>query len=77
MKLTKKELASLKEIVAEIKKIEGVIANLELQKSNAVNHYRAMRESVDSYKEVLQKKYGDVKIDVATGTITKANEETK
>jgi hypothetical protein len=77
MKLTKKELASLKEIVAEIKKIEGVIANLELQKSNAVNHYRAMRESVDSYKEVLQQKYGDVQIDVATGTITKANEETK
>jgi hypothetical protein len=77
MKLTKKELASLKEIVAEIKKIEGVIANLELQKSNAVNHYRAMRESVDGYKEVLQKKYGDVQIDVATGTIKKANEETK
>ncbi len=77
MKLTKKELSNLREIVAEIKKVEGVVANLELQKSNAVNHYRAMRESVDSYKEVLQKKYGDVQIDVASGNITKTDEETK
>jgi hypothetical protein len=77
MKLTKKEHAGLQGAIAEIRKVESAIANLELQKSNAINHLRAMTEGLEEFKGVLTEKYGDVKIDVATGNITKANEETK
>ena len=77
MKLTKKEHASLKGLVDAIKQVESAIGQLELQKSNAINAMRERIETLDSIKKVLTKKYGDVNIDVATGNIKKANEETK
>tara|TARA_R110000782_G_scaffold135076_2_gene227499 strand:- start:3994 stop:4227 length:234 start_codon:yes stop_codon:yes gene_type:complete len=77
MKLTEKEHASLKELVEAIKQVESAIGQLELQKSNAINAMRERIDTLDSIKKVLTKKYGDVNINVATGNIEKANEETK
>jgi|TARA_R110000765_G_scaffold194648_1_gene300231 hypothetical protein len=77
MKLTEKEHASLKELVEAIKQVESAIGQLELQKSNAINAMRERIETLDNIKKVLTKKYGDVNINVATGNIEKANEETK
>ncbi len=77
MKLTEKEHASLKELVEGIKQVESAIGQLELQKSNAINAMRERIDTLDSIKKVLTKKYGDVNINVATGNIEKANEETK
>ena len=77
MKLTEKEHASLKELVEAIKQVESAIGQLELQKSNAINAMRERIDTLDSIKKVLTRKYGDVNINVATGNIEKANEETK
>jgi|TARA_R110000787_G_scaffold198074_1_gene309254 archaellum component FlaC len=77
MKLTKKEHANLQGLVEGIKQVESAIGQLELQKSNAINAMRERIEILDKTKKVLTKKYGDVSIDVATGNIKKANEETK
>tara|TARA_R110000803_G_scaffold53068_2_gene108972 strand:+ start:3208 stop:3441 length:234 start_codon:yes stop_codon:yes gene_type:complete len=77
MKLTEKEHASLKELVEAIKQVESAIGQLELQKSNAINAMRERIDTLDGIKKVLTKKYGDVNINVATGNIEKANEETK
>lgn len=77
MKLTKKEHANLQGLVEAIKQVESAIGQLELQKSNAINAMRERIEVLDNTKKVLTKKYGDVSIDVATGNIKKANEETK
>ncbi len=77
MKLTKKEHSQLQGIVAEIKKVESAIAQLSLQKSNAVDALKAYTKALGELKDTLTEKYGDVQINVATGNFTKTNEETK
>jgi len=77
MKLTKKEQANLSGLINEIKRVESAIGQLELQKSNAIDAMRGMMKALDEVKGVLTEKYGDVQIDVASGNITKTDEETK
>lgn len=67
MKLTKKEHTSLKGLVDQIKNVESAVAQLELQKQNAIIALREMLETLELEKKKLTKKYGDVQIDVATG----------
>ena len=77
MKLTKKEHSQLQGLVGEIKKVESAIAQLSLQKSNAVDALKAYTQALGEFKDTLTEKYGDVQINVATGNFTKTNEETK
>lgn len=77
MKLTKKEQANLSGLIADIKRVESAIGQLELQKSNAIDAMRGMMKALDEVKGVLTEKYGDVQIDVASGNITKTDEKTK
>lgn len=67
MKLTKKEHTSLKGLVDQIKNVESAVAQLELQKQNAIIALREMLETLEGEKAKLTEKYGDVQIDVATG----------
>jgi hypothetical protein len=77
MKLTETEHSSLKQVIERIKKVESAIAQLSLQKSNAVDALRAYTQDLSDFKDTLTEKYGDVQINVATGNFTKTNEETK
>lgn len=77
MKLTKQEQSNLSGLINEIKRVESAIGQLELQKANAIDAMRGMMKALDEVKGVLTEKYGDVQIDVASGNITKTDEETK
>jgi len=77
MKLTKKEHAHLQGLVAEIRKVESAVGQLELQKSNAIEAMKAYMKTLEEVKVALTEKYGDVTIEVETGNITTANEKTK
>lgn len=73
--LDPKEFKQIKELFEIMNKISGDIVNLEVNKNLAVGKYLQAEGEFGKIKEKLTYKYGDIHLDMATGTFTIAEKE--
>jgi|TARA_R100001510_G_scaffold56537_1_gene62311 hypothetical protein len=76
MKITKKELEKAQELSTKYNNSIVTLGNLELSKQDILTKAAKNRQEVESLKQKLEKKYGQVNIDLATGEYVK-NESDK
>jgi hypothetical protein len=74
-KVTKKELESIQNLSSKYSKISSDIGNLELSKQDLLMELGKTRQEIESEKAELQKKYGDVNINLQTGEYSENNKE--
>lgn len=74
-KVTKKELESIQNFSSKYSKISSDIGNLELNKQDLLLELAKTRQEIESEKAELQKKYGDVNINLQTGEYSENNKE--
>jgi hypothetical protein len=75
-KVTKEELAEMREIVQNINGIQMDIGSLEVQKARALSAILEWRGKLIENQNKLKLKYGDVNISIADGSI-KSEEDGK
>ena len=76
MKITKKELEKAQELSTSYNNSMVTLGNLELSKSDVLMKAAKERQDIEDLKQKLEKKYGQVNIDLATGEYVK-NENNK
>ena len=76
MKITKKELEKAQELSTSYNNSMVTLGNLELSKSDVLIKAAKERQDIEDLKQKLEKKYGQVNIDLATGEYVK-NENNK
>tara|TARA_R100000005_G_C4998725_1_gene205375 strand:+ start:2740 stop:2988 length:249 start_codon:yes stop_codon:yes gene_type:complete len=69
-KISKKELENLRGLLGKINQNQIQIGVLEVQKSEAVDTVKALRQQVIVVQGDLEKKYGPVNVNIQDGTIT-------
>ena len=69
-KITKEELERLNTVVKTISQIEQALGKLDVQHSKALADYSKWEAQLQEEQKVLESKYGDVTIDLASGEIT-------
>mgnify|MGYP003122511523 FL=1 len=74
-KVTKKELESIQNFSSKYSKISSDIGSLELNKQDLLLELAKTRQEIESEKAELQKKYGDVNINLQTGEYSENNKE--
>jgi len=74
-KVTKKELESIQNLSSKYSKISSDIGSLELNKQDLLVELAKTRQEIESEKTELQKKYGDVNINLQTGEYSENNKE--
>lgn len=82
-KITKAELKKLQDAMAEYEQSNKTISQLAVMIQDAndamVNAVAKLKSSKKNYQEVfsaLDKRYGNVNVDITDGTITEANDNT-
>ena len=75
-KVKKEELKSLKAIVDKVNTLQVQIGGVEIQKHELLHAIDLAGKELKEIQEELQKKYGEVSIDLETGEI-KENEPNK
>ena len=70
-KLTKDELSKVQELTKEGQDFLTSIGRIEFQKSLFIKHLKDNTQKLETLKNKLQEKYGDVNINVSDGTYTK------
>ncbi len=76
MKITKKELEKAQELSASYNNSMVTLGNLELSKQDVLIEAAKTRQEIEELKQKLEKKYGQVNVDLATGEYVK-NESNK
>jgi hypothetical protein len=74
-KVTKKELESIQNLSSKYSKISSDVGSLELNKQDLLMELNKTRQEIESEKTELQKKYGDVNINLQTGEYSENNKE--
>lgn len=74
-KLTKKELESVQEISSKYSRLSSDIGSLELNKQDLLMELAKARQEIETEKSTLQKKYGDVNINLQTGEYSENKED--
>jgi len=74
-KLTKKELESVQEISTKYSRLTSDVGNLELNKQDLLMELAKVRQEIEAEKSTLQKKYGDVNINLQTGEYSENKED--
>lgn len=74
-KLTKKELESVQEISSKYSRLSSDIGSLELNKQDLLMELAKVRQEIETEKSTLQKKYGDVNINLQTGEYSENKED--
>ena len=74
-KITKEELEGVQESINKINQIKIQIADTEVRKGMLLGAFSEEQQKMSLINEDLQKKYGDVNINVQTGAITEKSDE--
>jgi K+/H+ antiporter YhaU regulatory subunit KhtT len=74
-KLTKKELESVQEVSTKYSRLTSDVGNLELNKQDLLIELAKVRQEIEAEKSTLQKKYGDVNINLQTGEYSENKED--
>ncbi len=74
-KLTKKELESIQAISTKYSRLTSDVGNLELNKQDLLMELAKVRQEIEAEKSTLQKKYGDVNINLQTGEYSENKED--
>ena len=75
LKLTKEELDKIQNLVKSINQMQMQIGNFEVQKTVAVQRLQASQREVQAFQADVNAKYGNVNIDVQSGTLSPIPEE--
>ena len=70
-KITKEELALVKEKQVELNKVLGTIGYLSAQKHAELHKVATINEKINEQKEILEKKYRPININLEDGTYEK------
>jgi hypothetical protein len=76
MKITKKELQEAQKLSTSYNNSIATLGNLELSKQDVLIEAAKNRQEIEKLKQSLEKKYGQVNIDLTTGEYTE-NESNK
>jgi putative IMPACT (imprinted ancient) family translation regulator len=75
-KIEKSELEQITKTNSELAEIKEIIANIEIQKHQALHNLSALQVEFKNLEDELIKKYGDnILIDIRTGKITKKEDK--
>lgn len=72
-KVEDQELVNLQELVKAINQVQLQIGGLEAQKHDLLHQLVGIKQKLNEFQEELEKKYGNVSIDIQSGEI-KENE---
>lgn len=72
-KVTDKELENLQSLVNTINEGQATIGGLELQKQTLINEVDGLIKQLKKEQAEMEKKYGDVTVNLTTGEITDAH----
>tara|TARA_A100000172_G_C3034218_1_gene107879 strand:- start:508 stop:744 length:237 start_codon:yes stop_codon:yes gene_type:complete len=67
MKITKKELQEAQKLSTSYNNSIATLGNLELSKQDVLIEAAKNRQEIEKLKQSLEKKYGQVNIDLTTG----------
>jgi|TARA_R100000541_G_scaffold41918_1_gene49279 hypothetical protein len=70
-KIKKEELKLILEQQKNLSSLVYEIGALETKKHNLLHNTAALNKDVDDYKEILEKEYGQINIDLNDGSYTK------
>lgn len=70
-RIEEKELALVKEQQVELNKVLGTIGYLSAQKHAELHKVATINEKINEQKEILEKKYGPININLEDGTYEK------
>ena len=76
MKITKQELEKAQKLSTNYNNSIATLGNLELSKQDVLMEAAKNRQEIENLKQSLEKKYGQVNIDLTTGEYTE-NESNK
>ena len=71
-KVTEKELENLQSLVNTINEGQATIGGLELQKQTLIEEVNGLIKQLKKEQTKMEKKYGDVTVNLTTGAITDA-----
>jgi vacuolar-type H+-ATPase subunit D/Vma8 len=72
-KVTEKELENLQSLVNTINEGQATIGGLELQKQTLIEEVNGLIKQLKKEQAKMEKKYGDVTVNLTTGAITDAH----
>ena len=72
-KVTDKELENLQSLVNTINEGQATIGGLDLQKQTLINEVDGLIKQLKKEQAEMEKKYGDVTVNLTTGEITDAH----
>jgi hypothetical protein len=71
MKIKEEELKLIKEQQKNLGKLVNDIGLLETQKHGLLHEIAVVNKDIRDYKEILEKEYGSINVDIETGEYTK------
>ena len=77
MKIKEEELKTIKEQQAKINNILHQLGYLESQKHGLLHELASVNQSVEEFKQELEKEYGSININLEDGTYTEVEAEEK
>ena len=75
MKIKEQELKTIQEQQTKLNELVSNIGLLESQKHGLLHEIAGVNKDIEEYKEVLEKEYGAININVEDGTYTKIEKE--
>jgi tellurite resistance protein len=69
-KVTKEHLEQLQGFVTTSNRVALSIGSIEAQKHELLHQFAEVKKAMDDFQKELEAEYGDVQIDLQTGTIT-------
>jgi allophanate hydrolase subunit 1 len=74
-KISDEQLKSVQNIVSAINKLHADIGKLEAQKHNVLHTLAQGNDRLNAVQEEMRKEYGDIDINIQTGTIRYKEDE--
>ena len=75
LKIKKKELEKLQELVNNLNQIQSQIGNIELQKHGLLHQSAELQGGLQEFQKELEEEYGKITINVQDGTYEEITEE--
>jgi len=75
MKIKEEELKTIQEQQTKLNELVSNIGLLESQKHGLLHEIAGVNKDIEEYKEVLEKEYGAININVEDGTYTEIEKE--
>lgn len=75
-KITQEELSQLQGLVTEFNDAQIKVGDLEIQKHQMLHRIGSISTALEALQNTLKSKYGDVVVDINTGNLKEAKNET-